>query len=235
MSETELEFFGDDSETTVAFVAPAGAGGVLIHRKDAGWSFHPRGSAAWDGLHQEAYRNFKMDPLCAADLGKRGVPLPAPELYRGRPAMDWRANFSRQMDLAKAPERIQARLAGGEAQVFLVLSEDGYETSFGDGKYLYPDTAFWDLASARGFLEARQREAQDWKRAPDPPKAQWYRYSLKTVKLCVCGDQLFLEMEVGPYEHVDIEKVVRAFEAAERTSGLLAPGRKAAPKEAPGG
>lgn len=209
MSEMELEFFSSDSETVMAFVAPAGVGGVLIHRKDSGWRFHPCGSLAWDGLHQEAYRNFKMDRLSAADLARLGVPLPAPELYRDKPAMSWQDNFERQMDLAKVPAKIRARLDKGSAQVFVVLSEDGYETSFGDGKFLYPDTAFWDEASARGFLADRQREAQDWKRAPDPPKAQWYRYSLKPVKLRVSGDQLFLDMEAGPYEHVDIDKVVR--------------------------
>jgi hypothetical protein len=53
-----------------------------------------------------------------------------------------------------------------------VVYEDGYETSFGHGQFLYPAAVFWDEAAA----DALAREGI-------PEQRQWYRYTVKEAGL----------------------------------------------------
>lgn len=164
---------------------------------------------AWDGCHQEIYRNFRGERLDARKLAERGVALPPLEAYRERPAVSWQDNFPAEIPLERVASEVRRLIAGSALTVFVVMAEDAYETSFGDGKYLYPERASSNRAEAERFIEDRRREAQSPAAAPDPAKAEWYRYTLKEVPLRLTGDRLRADLNLQSFEHVSIHDVLR--------------------------
>ena len=184
------------------FLGDHGMDGVILHLKE-GWVFHAMGSKGWDMLHQEAYRNFRVDFLKPEDLAARGISLPDLEQYRGRPAMRWEENFPASMPADKVAPAVLRHLSGGPHPVFLVLLEDRYETGLGDGKYLYAEAAFWERQAAERFMAHRKVHEKD------PAKRQWYEYSIKEVVLRRTGAEVSAELRLEPYQHFSVEDVVR--------------------------
>jgi len=208
-SERRDEICQTFSGTLVAFVGFWGEGGALTFRGGR-WVFFPAGSVEWDDWHQQIYRNSKGEVLDDAALQARGIPPPPFDEYRGRPAMDWADNFESEIPLDAVPETVRDRLGEHWAPLFLILFEDGYETAFGDGRFLYPGAAFWSREEAEAWLRERERESADPARAPDPAKAEWYRYSLKEIRLRAnrAANRLRAELDVAPYESIRLSKVM---------------------------
>jgi hypothetical protein len=177
-----------------------GSGG-LLRRASGGWDFLPVGSRDWDAYHQEIYRNSRGERLDAKALAERGLTLPPLDEYRNRPAVSWEDNFPSEVELKQFPPAV-ARLLGNEATVYVVMLEDGYETSFGDGKFLYPERAFMDRAEAERFVEDKAKD-------PDEAKRQWYRYTLKEVHIRVAGGRAKAALDLQPYEHMSAADVLR--------------------------
>jgi hypothetical protein len=197
------------SDVPVAFIGTWGDGGLWRWLPATGWTFHPRESTVWDGLHQEAYRNFKADPLTLSELEARGVPPPPVDAHRGAPALAWEDNFRREMPLGNVPAFVRQRLGESERTVYLILSEDEYETRLGDGKYLYPEAAFWDPSAAQAHLARLQQASAEYRK--EPSRSLHYTYTLKEVRLRADPLRRVLAAELGlnPYEHDSIEDVVR--------------------------
>lgn len=208
-SDEAFEAYETFSGTLLVFLGLQGSDGVLRLSKAGAWEFLPAGSVAWDGYHQEIYRNFRGDPLDANALAERGIVLPPLAEYRNRPGVSWQDNFPSELPLAEVPAELRQRLAPGTFPVFLVMEEDGYETSLGDGKYLYPERAYRDRAHAERFLEERRREAEDPSKAQDPAKAEWYRYTLKEIRVMVDGERVRAELALENFEHVSLGDVLR--------------------------
>lgn len=204
-----FEAYETFSGTVLVFLGLQGSDGALRLSQGGAWEFLPAGSLAWDGYHQEIYRNFRGDPLDAKALADRGLELPPLGPYRNRPGVSWQDNFPSKMPLAEVPAELRPRLSPGMFPVFLVMMEDGYETSFGDGKYLYPERAYRDRAQAERFLEERRREAEDPTKAKDPAKARWYRYTLKEIRVTVDGERVSAELALESFEHVSVGDVLR--------------------------
>lgn len=207
--EDRFEAFETLSGTLVVFLGLQGSDGLLRLSRGGAWEFLPAGSLDWDGYHQEIYRNFRGDRLDAEALTRRGIALPPLGEYRTRPSVSWPSNFPSEMPLPDVPPEQRPLLTRGAFSVFLVLYEDGYETAFGDGKYLYPARAFADRAQADAFLEDRRREAENPSRATDPAKAEWYRYTLKPIRITVDGERVRAELDLQPFEHVSVRDVLR--------------------------
>lgn len=203
------EAFENLSGTLLVFLGQRGSGGVLCLSKHGTWEFLPVNSLAWDGYHQEIYRNFRGERLDAKALADRGIELPPLDQYRNRPALSWRDNFTSEMALSEVPPDLRRRLPSGAFPVFLVMLEDGYETAFGDGKFLYAERAYWSRVPAEQFLEDRRREAENPAAAKDPAQAQWYRYALKEIRVTVDGDRVRADLALETYEHVSLDKVLR--------------------------
>ena len=198
----EFQIFKTDGGTVGVFLGAMGCEGVLLSR-EGGWGFHPAGSKVWDSLHQEAYRSHRVDFLKPEDLAAKGIVLPDLAQYRGRPAMQWHENFPAVMPADKVPAAVLRHLSGGPHPVFLVLLEDRYETGMGDGKFLYPEAAFWERQAAERFIADRKAHEKD------PAKRQWYEYSLKEVVLRRAGAEVAAELRLEPYQHFSVEDVVR--------------------------
>ncbi|MBI5240738.1 MAG: hypothetical protein HY926_09720 [Elusimicrobia bacterium] len=194
-----FETFGG---TVGIFLGEQGSDGVLLHGKE-GWVFHAVGSLAWDSLHQEAFRNHRVDFLEPKELKAKGLSLPDLGQYRGRPAVNWEDNFPARLPAAKVPAAVLRELGGGPRPVFVVLLEDRYETGLGDGKYLYPEAAFWERDAAERFIADRKANEKD------AAKREWHEYSLKEVSLRREGDEAAAELRLESYQHFSVEDVVR--------------------------
>lgn len=190
--------YHDVDGTLVAFIGDEGNLGVLQFRQGQGWLLHTAGSVAWDAWHQAAFRNRRSSPVAAEELRARGFPTPeVPEAGNLPLLMDWAANFRATLPLTAVPAPVISRLSDsrGVGRVFLVLQEDLYESSFGDGKFLTPAAAFWEAADARAFILRQGKPG----------------FTVKTVKLRVDAErrQLCADLGVELYEHYSIEDVVR--------------------------
>ena len=121
--------------------------------------------------------------------------------------MGWKDNFATEISVSAVPAGILARLkehASQHLSVYLVLYEDVYETVFGDGRFLYPEAAFWDEDAARSFL--RLRETAESKR---PAGQLGYKYSLKVIQFRESQGTLAATLNIEDYEHYSVEHIVR--------------------------
>src|ERR1700730_11489124 len=130
----------DEAQIVYACLGDTGFDGILRIRSpvtaQSVWEWIPRGSEHWDAVHQKIYRNFratKLEPAAIAAM----PPLPAdtsepppPTVIKELPCSDYPAltSFLRE----KTPPTIQ---------LFAVLGEDTYESSFGDGEFHYLEPA----------------------------------------------------------------------------------------------
>lgn len=191
------------------FLGNWGDRGLMRRHGSGEWEFHPSGSLVWDSFHQEVYRNFKASRLTPQNLEHRGIPLPdLEEASKNSRGMAWQDNFKAAVPWSEVPPgvcRELAQHAGERVDAYLVLVEDGYETSFGDGRYLYPEVAFWTRRAAQQEIKRRQEGETD------SAKRQWYRYSVKRVTLLPneAKDRVLSELNVQVYEHVSLDDVLR--------------------------
>lgn len=204
-----FEAFETFSGTLLVFLGPHGSGGVLRLSQAGAWEFLPSGSVAWDGYHQEIYANFRGERLDETALARRGITLPPLSEYRNRPGIAWQDNFASGLPLADVPEEQLRVLGRGSFPVFLIMSEDAYETAFGDGKYLYPARAFRKRAQADAFLDDRRRESEDPTKATDPAQAERYRYTLKEIEVTIDDERVCAKLAIQPFEHVMLRDVLR--------------------------
>lgn len=206
--EGGLELYETDDGTVVAF-ADGAERGLLVFRAGSGWSVFPRGGTDWDAYHQLVHRQHRATRLTREDLAQRGIPLPPTDRIAATPAVAWQDGFAARLDFRSVPatvlEEVRSR-PGGEASVHLVLFEDLYETAFGDGRFLYPETAFWDEAAALAFLRRKLDEE-----ARRPRDEVGRSYTRKAIRLRVDASRgvLFAELGIGEYEHYSLVDVVR--------------------------
>ncbi len=133
----------------VVFCGTLGSDGLyrISSAGDSGWEFCPVGTRLWDWYHQAAFNAHRAQPTTVDDH-PRLPPLPSvwpPEA--SITVLDAkRRSVHEQVGSAVwvAVER-----AGGKLPVTIVLKEDGYETSFGDGCFRDFHTACIDEAMAR--------------------------------------------------------------------------------------
>jgi len=202
--------------TIIVFLGARGDKGLLLHHQKGRWDFHHYGSIAWDSFHQQVYRNFKAETLSLTDLEQRGIKMPAlGEYMQGTRGLSWTDNFSSEAPFDKVPAGVLRKLKSlsvDPADVYLVLLEDFYETSLGDGRYLYPHSAFW--AKSAALEEVRRLQTEE----TDAAKREWYRYYVKEVSLSVDKSKKMItaSLNIEPYEHYSIDDVLRLLAARIR-------------------
>ncbi|MBI2266401.1 MAG: hypothetical protein HYU64_14750 [Armatimonadetes bacterium] len=204
----ELEFY-ELEENILCFLGTRGDRGILRSPGGGPWEYHPPGSLAHDSFHQQVYRNFKADLLTSKGLEERGILLPDTAAYEGSvQGVRWEDNFESEVELREVPPGLRPELGRGDGEpldVYLVLLEDAYETGFGDGRYLYPVDAFRTKGEAMEEVKRIEREEED------PAKREWYRYSLKRVRLTLdeARQRVVADLGIEPYEHYSIRDVLR--------------------------
>lgn len=93
-------------------------------------------------------------------------------------------------------ERVNAA-PGGRLEIFIVLSEDAYETRYGDGYYAY-------------FADAFCTRVEAYDAIGQLPKGQ--RYHIRKAVLSSEGGELRMEAELAATEKAKLEDVVAALE-----------------------
>src|SRR5262249_15361479 len=136
--DMDVEYFRDDVETLIACLGTWGAVAMFrLRQGDQEWEFLVPGSPTWDEVHQGIYRNMheyrQVDPAALPS----NLPL-FPEIPKGP--------FPKREDYVLPATPILAssypalttflRRRNGTITVVVMLLEDRYETSFGDGEFL---------------------------------------------------------------------------------------------------
>ncbi len=207
-TDETIEYYVTFSGSIIAFTGKGGCDGVLVYNPAQGWIAHGAGSLMWDQFHQEVYRNFRAEQLNEDQLKGRNIPLATPDREAIPATPSWKSNFLWEVKCSDVPPEILSRVKARmplKTEVHLVLMEDKYETSFGDGKYLYPEVAFWSEAEAKEFILERVRTE------PDSAKREWYEYSVRSVLLWTDEDLVNLraDSDIQPYERFSLPDVLK--------------------------
>ena len=199
---SQIAFYRSD-DLIVGFLGPHGAAGVWRNFLGSGldWCFCPPESETWDWYHQMVFRQGKAESCDWAEIAERLPPVPCgvppPEKYHLREPPE--------------PEALQAQpgsklsrhvaAADGRLPVYVVLYEDCYESSFGDGVFRDFDGAFLDESTARAYIARRSRK---WRRTLG------FDYHLRPMHLEARGGSLVLNTEgagLSPFDHFTLSQV----------------------------
>lgn len=135
--------------TIVVFCGAGGGDGVYRFREntEARWEFCPAGTRLWDWYHQAVFYAHRAEPAQALDYS--ALP-PLPAQWPADPAITLLDEEQRSAH-ARPGSTVWAAVerAGGELPVFIVLEEDIYETTFGDGCFRDFRTACYEESAAR--------------------------------------------------------------------------------------
>ncbi|MHC9541498.1 MAG: hypothetical protein AB9903_18495 [Vulcanimicrobiota bacterium] len=208
MASQQFDFYEVES-TVIHFKGAMGSRGVLVYRPDDRWEYHSYGSILWDSLHQQVYRNHKGEALTEKDLNCRGIRLPRAEEYQYQTkGMDWKDNFESSISFAEVPGKLLSKLKRhprDPKSVYLVLYEDCYETSFGDGRFLYPAAAFWTESDALDEITNRQNNETD------SARNEFYRYYVKEITVSVDESKKHIaaDLNIEVYEHYSLNDIIR--------------------------
>ena len=134
----KIEYYSDDG----IFVACINNGfdGMFICRSSkpgSTWEFIQSGTVMWDSLHQEIYRNGGFD---SCEINQTRYLPPLPPIPENKP-VKWRDNFIPENDIKSIDyPNIEKNLGDqidNSQTLYIILSEDRYETILGDGEFLY--------------------------------------------------------------------------------------------------
>lgn len=218
----QFDFYRDD-DLILGFCGPGGAYGVYrywLGREPSGraggkperrdqWEFCPPDTRAWDGYHQRVFFQGRADCCSLDDLGGSVPPLPAefpppqalhvadPPSPRSRNVLPGTMVFEAVRD---APD--------GRLQVYVVLSEDRYESILGDGTFHKFKAAFLDQETVRSFVAEKSGEAAS--EAEYSSHELGIVYHVREVYLTVAGDKVVLETEgceLSPFDHFTREQI----------------------------
>ncbi len=208
LASEDLEIY-EVGSTVILFRGVMGSKGVLVYGPDDRWEYYPCGSKEWDSLHQQVYRTHRGGALEKRELNSRGIRLPsAEELQYQTRGMKWEENFDSVVPMAMVPKKFLSKLKGHaheQKAIYLVLYEDCYETNFGDGRYLYPEAAFWTESEAGEAITRLQ------KGETDSGKKEWYRYYVKEIAISVDESEkkVVADLRIESYEHYSLTDIIR--------------------------
>lgn len=156
--------------------------------------------ARWDAAHQRIYRNFRADPISREQL-PRSLPTPPCEIPQEvlnppPPEPPEPIRLEEYPDLVEYLRRCDGQ---GTAALHLVLFEDTYESSLGDGEFHYPEIVFFDLESARNY---------------SPEKSEWYKYHIRPGVVWLDGESIGCKVPGRLFDHFSIRDVLKLTTAA---------------------
>lgn len=206
-ADSEVQYFQSEGK---AIYASVGRGYEALFKyadpakPDGTWELLEYGSPRWDQVHQMIYRNGRLEEADPADVA-RLPPLPPipPRSDRSRESYFLPEQPVRAAEYPALTATLRAR--GGSLPVYLVLLEDPYETSFGDGCYRDFEAAFLRRADA-------QRKIQGY-----------YRAFIRKMTVALAGDYLEIpDFKLETFDHI---KVLAVFADLEQRLAGTAAGR----------
>ena len=95
--------------------------------------------------------------------------------------------------------RYLSQVEGNSQDIFLLLSEDTYESQFGDGKFHYPTELFFDRTSLNNFLNLEPE--------------QYTAYHVRKGMLRLNDGVLDLQLQPKLFDHFTADKVLAMADA----------------------
>lgn len=202
----DVKYYQDiESDAIYACVgAMAGEALFVMREPPAGaWEFVVPNSPEWDATHQGIFRNARVT---AVKPEKAAALPPLPPIPRG-PFPEWKEHFlPRQPIRASKYPRVARYFAAGRHErvtLYVVLHEDIYETSFGDGEFHYFHAVF----------DARE----DAERLMGGKRGEWERLHLRSLTVRLDrGTFGFPDFDMKLFDHYKPEEVLAAWEARLR-------------------
>ncbi|MGD2171373.1 MAG: hypothetical protein PVJ78_05200 [Gammaproteobacteria bacterium] len=203
----KMRFYKDWKDDIYFAVPDYGTNGIfklnMYKPGDKQWQYLPPHSEEWDSAHQYLFRNNN-----AIEISPFGGHCNLPELplVPDPPPEGWKEHF-REKAHAKVSEYplLMSLLSGKTSRrksIYILLHEDRYETSFGDGKYHY-------LAGVFGDREAFQEQ----KSAREAKAGVWDAYHDRYFTLEWDDDFYFSnDFEVKIFEHFTFEEALKSLE-----------------------
>ena len=197
-------YFKDiESDAIYAPMGTWGSDGIFwLRHPNGSWEFLSPNSFEWDAVHQQIYRNHRVEVVDIAELAFSLPELPAPP-ERAEQPFPWKEQL-----LPKRPTKastyplIKKMLEAKKDRtvtVFVVLDEDAYESIFGDGEFHYLKKLFLAKKDADQYIRRKQSE--------------WKRFHLRTITIKLDGEVLSFEsFEARLYDHHKAVDVLRSLE-----------------------
>jgi len=204
----EVEYLRDfDTDAVYACVGPMGVTAMFRLRKSlAGepeWEFLVPESPTWDRVHQRLYRDRRW--VETVDLQELPAPLPPlPEIPRG-PFPHPKEYFMPEgpLSVLEYPSVTELLKTRSEVVVFVVLSEDAYETALGDGEFHCFQDVFLHSADAQRHIGQDQGSET--------------RFHLRTMTIKLDSGALgFPDFKAELFDRYTVKEVLNALEARLR-------------------
>jgi hypothetical protein len=206
----KVGYFQDiDTDAIYACVGPWGINGMFRLRnpqaKDKQWEFLVPNSPNWNWVHQRIYRNPRVE-----EATPDAFPVPLPPLPETPPGP-----FPERKDYFLPEQPIQASAyplvtrflttqKENTAAVFVVLSEDRYETLLGDGEFHHFKHVFLTQEEAQRFMDQNRSEGES--------------FHLRAMTIKLDYEVLaFPDFEQKLFDEHKVEEVVKALESLLRT------------------
>jgi hypothetical protein len=204
-----IEYYNDHWDSDNFFVCFDRYHIFVANRNEAPsqWRMLIPESDDWDAVHQRIYRNFRSQRIERMDLPSNLPPPPEllpPEALRPTPSPSLAPILA---ECYPALRRYLLQGEGNSQDIFLVLSEDTYESQFGDGKFHYPTELFFDRTSLNNFLNLEPE--------------QYTAYHVRKGMLRLNDGVLDLQLPPKLFDHFTADKVLamadakRAHESSE--------------------
>ena len=193
----EIEYYDDSWNSDNYYVCINQYFIFAANRNDAlpHWKLLNTDYSHWDAIHQRIYRNFRSDKITKEQLPQHLPPPPEtipPEALDPPPEPPPKAY--RAEDFPGLTQYLMECDCDGTMAVFLVLMEDKYESSYGDGVFHYPETIFFDLERAREFQQDNDGD---------------YRYHIRPGLIWLDGDNICAEVPGRTFDHFSIDDVLK--------------------------
>ena len=103
-------------------------------------------------------------------------------------------------DFPDVAEYLRGCEGGCTAAIHLVLCEDTYESSHGDGVFRYPEVCFFDLDAAKKYEGEDPNESK---------KAEWYKYHIRPGVIWLDGDTIGYKVPLRIFDHFSGEEIMQ--------------------------
>lgn len=202
-ADNPITYYSDDEADFIyACLGRNSYGGMLrIHTPvsvDSRWEWVRRGTDYWDSLHQKIYRNFRATRLEAGELP---VLPQLPDSESEPPRFHSPTSFP-----ATAYPQLASFLSTQDhatSAFTLVLGEDTYETSCGDGEFHYLE-----------YLGKTPRDAQDYiAKQNQLPDAGYSRYHVRSLSVKLAEATIHGELQKELFDHCELENALDRAEA----------------------
>ena len=165
------------------------------------WEFLVPDSPVWDSAHQEIFRNGRAERIWPEKFPIALPPLPP---IPPGPFPKWKDHFlpASPIRVGQFPSIAALFAAGrpGGVTAFVVLFEDPYETSLGDGEFHYFRDAFLTREDAERYVQQTQSDTE--------------RFHLRSMTIALDGNTFaFPDFDPKLFDRYSVEEVLLVLEA----------------------